>query len=158
MEPFNEESLRKDIEKVWGPAGAHMDLYLTILRRAQLLEKKLDPSNEEFEKMSVVDRLQLITDNMKSKLDKHIHMLRDQSRSIEAIENHYFSIIDIFANRAKNVFVSKPKLFEANGVAALKIAALAKKIVETNYFQFRKRYLLEKEIREIAKKHNIKYP
>lgn len=36
---FTEETLRRDIERMWGPHGAHADLYRTILGRLRTLEE-----------------------------------------------------------------------------------------------------------------------
>jgi len=158
MELFNEEFLREAIQEKWGPTGAHMDVYINLLRRARMLEQREGRLPHEFEALSTAEKLQVITDGMKTKLDQHIHKLRMKSNSSEAIRNYYFSIINIYSNRAHNVFMGTPLEFQESGIAALKMASLAKQIVGTGFFQFRKRYLLEKEIRKISKKHNIKYP
>lgn len=116
-----------------------------------------NPDGEDFERMSMVDKLQLITDHMGVKLNKHIDVMRTRNINRESAEYYYFSIIDIYCNRAKNVFPSIPGVFEEHGAASLKIAALAKKMLATKWYQWGKRSRIEREINEISKKHNIKY-
>ena len=42
MEIFNEETLAKEIAKIWGEHGAHADLFRTILNSLKVKDKELE--------------------------------------------------------------------------------------------------------------------
>jgi hypothetical protein len=54
-EVFNEQALRDEIVRVWGPAGAHIDVYDMLLKKAKLF----DPPKtvEEMEDRKTIDLL-----------------------------------------------------------------------------------------------------
>ena len=42
---FNEDSLKDEILKIWGPAGAHIDVYRELLKRKRIVDEANKASN-----------------------------------------------------------------------------------------------------------------
>lgn len=78
MDNFNEETLMREIERTWGSAGAHMDVFKGILKKAQAFDEILMKVEE--------DDVKLYKNRKNGKTYKVFSLTNDSTNSREGIQ------------------------------------------------------------------------